>query len=77
MSHNFGKIPGGRSEKLAWSFYSQRNGEYITADMTKALRTIENQSSEIEELKRQVAELKGLIYEMKAPVKLIHTGKVK
>ena len=75
--HNFGKIPGGRSEKLAWSFYSQRNGEYITADMTKALRTIENQSSEIEELKRQVAELKGLIYEMKAPVKLIHTGKVK
>lgn len=73
--HNFGKIPGGRSEKMAWSFYSERNGEYITADMTKALRTIEKQSAEIEELKAQIAKLRGLIYIKKKPVKIVYTGK--
>lgn len=75
--HNFGKIPGGKSEKMAWSFYSERKEEYITADMTKALRTIEQQSKEIEELKEMVNKLMGKSYQKKKPVKLIYTGKTR
>jgi len=48
--HNFEMIPGGRSEEMAWAFYSRRgdtetdfqNTKYIAVDMTKAVRTIEN-----------------------------------
>ncbi|HYD35105.1 MAG TPA: hypothetical protein VD999_03500 [Vitreimonas sp.] len=44
--HNFSLIPEGRSEDLAWSFYSERNGLAINADMTKALRLVEKLSGE-------------------------------
>lgn len=44
--HNFSLVPGGRSEALAWSFYSERNGLAINADMTKALRILEDVSGE-------------------------------
>lgn len=42
--HNFSLTE--RSESLAWSFYSQRNGLAINADMTKALRLVEKISGE-------------------------------
>lgn len=44
--HNFSLIPEGRSEDLAWAFYSERNGLAINADMTKALRLLEDLSGE-------------------------------
>jgi hypothetical protein len=69
--HNFTGIPGGKSEDMAWSYYSEKDGKYINADMAKALRTIEYLSAEVERLK-QIVEGKS-----KKPVKLIHTGKVK
>lgn len=75
--HNFSHIPEGPADSLAWSYYSERNGQYINVDMYKAIKTIEQQSEEIEELKRQVAELKGVVYRKKNPVKLIYTGKTK
>jgi hypothetical protein len=68
--HNFTGIPGGPSEKLAWTYHSERDGEYITVDMAKAIRTIE-------ELTARVAELEGKKGKKRKPVKLIHTGKVK
>jgi len=69
--HNFGRIPGGRSEPLAWSYNSQRNGQYIAADMALALRTIE-------ELTKRVAELEEMVKGKKGKtVKIIHTGKIK
>ncbi len=69
--HNFGRIPGGKSEKLAWSYNSQRDGQYIAADMALALRTIE-------ELTKRVAELEELVKGKKGKtVKIIHTGKIK
>jgi hypothetical protein len=43
--HNF-SLTGGRSEDLAWSFYSERNSLAINADMTKALRLVEKLSGE-------------------------------
>jgi hypothetical protein len=43
--HNF-SLTGGRSEDLAWSFYSERNSLAINADMTKALRVVEKLSGE-------------------------------
>ena len=48
--HNFSVIPDGASEDLAWSYYS-RNGDvendfdntkYISADITKVIRKVEN-----------------------------------
>ncbi len=44
--HNFSLIPDGRSEELAWAFYSERGGAAINADMTKALRLVEALSGE-------------------------------
>lgn len=44
--HNFSLIPGGASEDMAWSFYSE-NGQYaINADITKALRLVEGISGQ-------------------------------
>lgn len=39
--HNFSRIPGGRSEEMAWSFYSERDGKYINVDMLKLARWVE------------------------------------
>jgi phage baseplate assembly protein gpV len=75
--HNFKRIPGGRSEEMAWSYSSERGDKWVAADMTKALRTIEKQSVEIEELKLAVAKLNGKTYAKKKPVRLVHIGKVK
>ncbi len=44
--HNFSQIETGKSEDLAWSFYSERGGLAINADMTKALRLVEKLSGE-------------------------------
>ena len=44
--HNFSLIPEGRSEDLAWGFYSQRGNLAINADVTKALRLVERLSGE-------------------------------
>lgn len=74
--HHFNRIPGGRSEEMSWSYYSERDGKYINVDMALAIRTIEQQSKEIEDLKVMVNELLGKKYDKKEPVKLIHTGKV-
>jgi hypothetical protein len=74
--HNFTGIPQGRSNPLAWSFYSEKEGKYINADMAAALQTIEQQSAEIEELKEMVSILMGKKYQKKAPVRLIYTGDV-
>jgi hypothetical protein len=74
--HNFTGIPGGASEDMAWSFHSERDGKFITVDMTKAMRTIEQQSKDIEDLKAMVNKLAGKTYQKKKPVKLIYTGKV-
>jgi hypothetical protein len=44
--HNFSLIPEGRSENLAWSYYSQRGNEAINVDMTKAIRLVEQLTGE-------------------------------
>lgn len=74
--HNFSRIPEGKSEELAWTYNSFKDEKYIAVDMAKAMRTIEKQSEEIEELKRMVYELSGVIYEKKKAVKLVYTGKI-
>jgi len=48
--HNFDWIPSGASEDLAWSYYSRKgdeendfdNTKYISADITKVIRKVEN-----------------------------------
>ena len=42
--HNFTKIP--RSEPMAWSHFSSRDGQYITVDMLRALRILERLSGQ-------------------------------
>jgi hypothetical protein len=44
--HNFSLIPDGRSEELAWSYYSKRGNEAINVDMTKAIRLVEQLTGE-------------------------------
>jgi len=52
--HNFSTIPNGASEELAWSYYSRRgdeendfdNTKYISADITKVIRKVENLTGE-------------------------------
>lgn len=44
--HNFSRIPGGRSEPMAWSFYSERDNKYINVDMLKLARAVEKCSGE-------------------------------
>ncbi|XLQ19853.1 MAG: tail fiber protein [Candidatus Moraniibacteriota bacterium] len=39
--HNFSNIPGGQSEELAWSYYSEKDNKSINVDMTKTVRLIE------------------------------------
>lgn len=39
--HNFSHIPGGQSEEMAWSFYSERDGKYINVDMLRLVRLLE------------------------------------
>lgn len=75
--HNFSRIPQGKSEDMAWSYYSEKDGKVINVDMLKSIRTIEQQSKEIEELKRLVAELLKKEYEKKEPVKLVNIAEKK
>ncbi len=44
--HNFSKIPGGASEEMAWSFYSERHGKYVNVDMMKVVRLVESLTEE-------------------------------
>jgi hypothetical protein len=52
--HNFDWIPNGASEDLAWSYYSRKgdeendfdNTKYISADITKVIRKVENLTGE-------------------------------
>lgn len=44
--HNFSLIPDGASEDLAWSFYAEKDDKAVNADMTKALRLLENLTGE-------------------------------
>lgn len=44
--HTFTGIPGGRSEEMAWAFYSEREGKYINVDMLKLARSIEKLTGE-------------------------------
>lgn len=44
--HNFSKIPGGKSEEMAWSFYSEKDGQYINVDMLKLARLVEKLTGE-------------------------------
>lgn len=44
--HNFSLIPGGASEPMAWSFYSERDGKKINVDMLKLARLLEKLTGE-------------------------------
>ena len=52
--HNFSVIPDGESEELAWSYYSRKgdeendfnNSKYISTDITKVIRKLENLTGE-------------------------------
>ncbi len=44
--HNFSNIPEGSSEELAWSHYSENSEISINADMTKAIRLLEQLAGE-------------------------------
>lgn len=39
--HNFSGIPDGPSEEMAWSFYSEKDGKFITVDMLRFIRDME------------------------------------
>lgn len=42
--HNFSLVPTGKSEPLAWSYYSEKNGQAINVDMAKTVRLVEQLS---------------------------------
>lgn len=44
--HHFDQIPDGKSEEMAWSFYSERHGKYINVDMLKVVRMVESLTNE-------------------------------
>lgn len=44
--HNFTGIPGGRSEEMAWAYYSEKDGKYINVDMVKLVRMVEKLTGE-------------------------------
>jgi hypothetical protein len=44
--HNFSGIPSGASEPLAWSYYSEKDGEYVNVDMLKLARILEDLTGE-------------------------------
>lgn len=69
--HNFTGIPMGKSEDMAWSYYSERDGKYITVDMLKAIRTIEKLTVRVAELEKRLG------VEPTKPTKLVYKGKVK
>ena len=68
--HHFLEL-GKPSEEQAWSYYSEKDGKYITVDMTKAIRTIEELTQRVYLLEKQLG------IEATKPVKLIFKGKVK
>lgn len=44
--HNFSLIPGGKSEDMAWAFYSERDGKKVNVDMMKLARLVEKLTGE-------------------------------
>ncbi len=52
--HNFSAIPDGKSDPMAWAFYSERNDVALNVDMLKTVRTVEALSGQ------QLAYLKDL-----------------
>ncbi len=44
--HNFSAIPDGKSDPMAWAFYSQRGDLALNVDMLKTIRTVESLSGE-------------------------------
>ena len=44
--HNFTGIPQGRSNQLAWAFYSEKEGKYINVDMFKLAELVEKLTGE-------------------------------
>jgi hypothetical protein len=44
--HNFSLIPGGPSEPLAWSYYSEQGDKTINVDMLKMARLLERLTGE-------------------------------
>lgn len=44
--HNFSGIPDGKSEEMAWSFYSEKDGKYVNVDMLKLVRLVEELTGE-------------------------------
>jgi len=44
--HNFTRLPDGPSESMAWSYYSERDGKYITVDILRVIRLVEKLTGE-------------------------------
>ena len=44
--HNFSAIPQGKSEKMSWAFYSERDGKIINVDMLRVVRLLEKLTGE-------------------------------
>ena len=44
--HNFGDIPEGPSEPMAWAYRSERNGKTISVDMLRVIRLVEKLTGE-------------------------------
>ena len=44
--HNFSKIPEGASNPMAWSYYSEKNGDYVNIDMYKLAELVEKVTGE-------------------------------
>lgn len=44
--HNFSLIPEGKSEDLAWAFYSERGNTAVNIDMTRTVRLVEELSGQ-------------------------------
>lgn len=44
--HNFTGIPEGKSEEMAWAFYSEKDGKYVNVDMLKMARLLEQLTGE-------------------------------
>lgn len=72
------------SDPMAWSHESvnERIGYEVNVDMYLAIKTIEKQSKEIEEMRHEIAKLKGIVYKERKPVKLLYkknlkTGQIK
>jgi hypothetical protein len=44
--HNFSLIPGGPSEEMAWSYYSERDGKAVNVDIMRLARLVEELTGE-------------------------------